>query len=446
MSNPKHSIISLFSGALGLDLGLEKAGFKIAVAVESNKYAAETIRTNRPSIEVFEEDIQNVSTKEILKKAKLKVGEATIVSAGPSCQTFSTAGSRKSFKDPRGILFKEFLRVVREARPRFFVMENVPGMLSAAIRHRPLKERGHGHPPLAPDEELGSAFAMILKELKKTGYYVIFDILNAADFGVPQSRERVVFIGSRDGEAISIPKPTHSANGEGDTKKWATLSQAFKNLQDESPEFIQLTPKAKKFLKDIPAGGNWRNISPDKRKEAMGKANESWGGRVGFYRRLSLDRPSPSLTTRPTSKATMLCHPTELRPLSVKEYMTLQQFPKNWKLAGGISHKYTQVGNAVPLGLGKAVGLSIMEAINIKRRTRHRGIFCENNDLLKRLKERRRTLLNPIRMRKEKDPVLTSEWLNHRPRKKHIFLQYVNLRSDIETPKKNEARIPKSAA
>lgn len=143
MAANTSSIISLFSGALGLDLGLEKAGFNCLVAVENNKYAAETIRMNRPKINVIEKAIQEVSTKEILKIANLKVGEVTIVSAGPSCQSFSTAGSRNSVNDPRGVLFREFLRVVKEARPRFFVMENVPGMLSAAIRHRPLKERGH---------------------------------------------------------------------------------------------------------------------------------------------------------------------------------------------------------------------------------------------------------------------------------------------------------------
>src|SRR4051794_29408349 len=99
------SIISLFSGALGLDLGLEKAGFNVAVAVESNKYAVGTIRKNRPDVKVIEREIQKVSTKEILEEANLQVGEATIVSAGPSCQTFSTAGSRKSLTDPRGGLF-----------------------------------------------------------------------------------------------------------------------------------------------------------------------------------------------------------------------------------------------------------------------------------------------------------------------------------------------------
>ncbi len=355
----KPTIISLFSGALGLDLGLEKAGFKTVVAVENNKHACETIRLNRKDIKVIERDIHQVSTQAILEAANLKVGEATIVSGGPSCQTFSTAGSRNSFNDPRGGLFREFLRIVREARPRFFVMENVPGMLSAAIRHRPLKERGPGFPPLHPDEELGSALRLILEELKKTGYYVVFDVLSAADFGVPQTRERVIFIGSRDGELIAIPKPSHSEYKLEAKKRWVTLEKAIRNLNDDQPEFVQLPPKSKKYLVDVPEGGNWKDLSPQKQSEAMGKAYNSWGGRVGFFRRLSWNKPSPSLTTSPISKATMLCHPTELRPLSVKEYTRIQQFPKSWKFAGSTAQKYMQIGNAVPIGLGKAIGAVI---------------------------------------------------------------------------------------
>src|SRR5580704_8171094 len=196
MSRNKSTIISLFSGALGLDLGLENAGFEIRVAVEFNKFASATIRRNRPNLPVIEKDIEGLTTDEILKTAGLGRGEATLVTAGPSCQAFSTLGSRGSVSDPRGTLFRKFLRVVREARPRFFVMENVKGVLSAAVKHRPLEKRGPGFPPLAPEEELGSAFLLILKELKTLGYCITFDVVNAADYGVPQRRERVLFIGS----------------------------------------------------------------------------------------------------------------------------------------------------------------------------------------------------------------------------------------------------------
>jgi DNA (cytosine-5)-methyltransferase 1 len=444
MRSNKFSIISLFSGALGLDLGLEQAGFKVQVAVERNKYAAETIRLNRPEVSVIEKDIHKVSTTEILELAKLKVGEATIVSAGPSCQTFSTAGSRNSFNDPRGGLFHEFIRIVKEAKPRFFVMENVPGMLSAAIKHRPLKQRGSGYPILKKDEELGSAFELILKELRKTGYYITFDVLNAADFGVPQSRKRVIFIGSRDGEMISIPEITHTSKITKGKKKWVTIKSVFKNLNDTVPEYVNLTPKARKYLQYVPAGGNWQDIPLQMQPLAMGKAFHSWGGRVGFFRRLSWDKTSPSITTSPVSKATMLCHPTELRPLSIKEYMAIQQFPKDWKFAGGISQKYMQIGNAVPIGLGKAIGGSIIKAMRSRKKTDYRGVTCENYDLLKRLQERPRTMLNPARMRKVKNPILTARWLNNRPRKRDLFLK--SLISSTSGRKGKEVRSPRQKA
>src|SRR5690606_24684393 len=121
----------------------------------------------------IEKRIEEVPTKEILRKAGLKRGEATVVTGGPSCQSFSTAGNRGSVSDPRGGMFREFLRVVREARPRFFVMENVRGVLSAAVKHRPLNKRGPGFPPLSEEEELGSALKLILDELRSLGYYVV---------------------------------------------------------------------------------------------------------------------------------------------------------------------------------------------------------------------------------------------------------------------------------
>src|SRR5262249_47903025 len=153
---------------------------------------------------LIDRPIEGVSTEQILEAAGLDIGEALVVSAGPSCQTFSTAGRRQSVAEPRGTLFRHFLRVVTEAKPRFFVMENVRGILSSAVVHRPLAERGAGLPPLAPDEQYGSAFALILAELRATGYSVFFDLMNAADYGVPQRRERLVFVASRDGQRVVL--------------------------------------------------------------------------------------------------------------------------------------------------------------------------------------------------------------------------------------------------
>lgn len=422
-------VISLFSGGLGLDLGLEKAGFQIRVAVECNKFAAETIRRNRPDIPLIPKKLEDVTTKEILDAAGLAPGEPAVVTGGPCCQSFSTAGRRASVSDPRGEMFKGFLRVVTEARPRFFVMENVKGVLSAAIKHRHLKDRGPGCPALVADEELGSAFRLILKELQATNYYTLFDLLNAADYGVPQTRERVIFIGSRDGVRLTMPAATHTAESEDGLREWVTLRKALKGLRDHRPVYHELSPSKVRYLKLVPAGGNWRDLPKRLQALALGGAYVSWGGRGGFFRRLAWDRPAPALTTRPDSKATMLCHPVALRPLSVKEYTRLQQFPDDWEFAGGVPQQYIQVGNAVPLGLGEAIGRAIRKAM---RRSQHDDllgkIMCSDPDLARRMAERPKSILNPVRMRKVKDLQSAKDWLSGNDRRK--LLEYLESNGD----------------
>jgi DNA (cytosine-5)-methyltransferase 1 len=385
--------------------------------VESNKFAAETIRRNRPRLPLIERKIEKVSTQEILRQAELRVGEAAVLTGGPSCQTFSTAGRRGSLSDPRGSMFKEFLRVVREARPRFFVMENVCGVLSAAVRHRPLAKRGPGFPQLGPDEELGSAFLVVLHALRRIGYYTVFKVVNAADFGVPQARMRVVFIGSRDGEDIRFPRPTHAVEADSKRREWVTLKEALAGLLDDEPAFSGLSPKKLKYLAMVPPGGNWRDLPSRFRRGALGGAYVSWGGRNGFYRRLAWDRVAPALTTRPDSKATMLIHPTEDRPLSVHEYARLQQFPDDWTFGGGVPQQYIQIGNAVPAGLAEALGRSLMRLLRRKKkasRGRLKRVVCPDPDLVARLVKRERTRLNPPRMRRFQGLEAARRWLKPR--------------------------------
>jgi DNA (cytosine-5)-methyltransferase 1 len=427
----KLPIISLFSGALGLDLGLEQAGFQTRVAVECNKFAAETIRKNRPNIPVIERKIEDVTTEEILETAGLRPGEPVIVSGGPSCQAYSTAGQRGSLSDPRGMMFKEFLRVVKETRPRFFVMENVKGILSAAIRHRPLKERGPGYPPLEPDEELGSGFIEILKELHTIGYYTIFDLLNTANYGVPQIRERVLFIGSRDGESVSIPEPTHAKEAINGKPRWVTLKQGLEGLKDPNPLYRNFNDSKLSYLKMIPEGGNWRNLPPELQAQAIGGAYKSWGGRGGFLRRLSRSKPAPTLTTNPDAKATMMCHPKEFRPLSVREYARLQQFPDSWEFSGNLSQQYTQIGNAVPVGLGHVIGLAIEKVIQSEPLELPKRVgVCTSGDLIRRLTNRPRTMLNPPQMRKVEDREAARQWMNGSKRNRIELLEYLSLYED----------------
>jgi DNA (cytosine-5)-methyltransferase 1 len=393
-------VISLFSGAMGLDLGLEQAGFEVVLAVECDPQAVATIKRNRPDLSVISKRIEEVSTEEILKTAGLTRGGSFIVSGGPSCQSFSTAGARRSLGDPRGGLFHHFIRVVREAQPKFFLMENVKGMLSAAIKHRPLNQRGPGFPKLTPEEELGSAFKVIVEQLKTLNYYVVFDVLNSADYGTPQCRERILFLGSREGKNIQMPAPSHAEYATQKRMPWNTLRGVIGRFSDPNPEGFKLTPTDAYYLSLVPEGGNWRDLPKDLQEKALGGAYHSWGGRSGFYRRLDWDYPSPALPTTPDAKATMLCHPTQLRPLSIREYARIQQFPDDWKFEGSLASRYRQIGNAVPVGLGAALGRAISEAWKKHNYVQPLGnVETHNTDLIRRMLARPVTMLNPMRMR-----------------------------------------------
>ena len=141
-------------------------------------------------------------------------------------------------------------------------------------------------------------------------------------------------------------------------KKWRTLGEAIKDLKQEE-EFVEYDEKRKKFLKLIPPGGYWKNLSPELQKEAMGEKLKLGGGKTGFFRKLSYFEPSPTLCTSPKQPGTDMCHPGKLRPLTVAEYAAVQEFPKSWVFYGNTIQKYKQIGNAVPIRLAQAVGQEI---------------------------------------------------------------------------------------
>lgn len=369
MPNVTMKAVSLFSGALGLDLGVEQAGFDIRLAIEIDKLACETIRMNKPELKLVEGDVATLTGEDIFNLSNLEPGEITLLFGGAPCQSFSTAGRRGSFDDPRGNLVLEFIRLVAEIQPDYFILENVRGILSAAIRHRPIDKRGNGHRPLDPDEQQGSVLAYIYEMFGQIGYKVHHKLLMAADFGVPQKRQRVFFIGSKDGRLVPFPEPTHAEKPNMLTrKKWVTLGEALEGLKQDCVEAPEYGQERLQYLKLVPPGGNWRDLPEDLQPKALGGAYKSSGGRVGFYRRLSFDKPSPTLLTSPDQKGTMMCHPTENRPLSVAEYARIQQFPDDWMFCGSVSAKYRQIGNAVPVGLARAVAGALAEHI-VKKNT-----------------------------------------------------------------------------
>lgn len=350
--------ISLFSGAMGLDLGIKQAGFNIRVCVEMDKWAVKTIRANT-DIPVIDKDINTISTDEILKVAGLTRDEVTLVVGGPPCQAFSTAGRQRGLADFRGNVILQYLRVIEDILPPYFIMENVRGLMSAKLNYVPLDYLEYE----SIKSIKGSVLQFITNEFKKLGYNISYALLDAANYGVPEHRERMIILGHR-GDRIPIPSPTHTNDGSNGTLLWRTLRDAIGDLETHNDlHYIPLRPKSMPYMEMLQEGENWRNLPPDVAKEAMGKAYELSGGKTGFLRRLKFDEPAPTLVTSPTMPATLLCHPTRLRPLSVEEYARIQQFPEHWIFQGKIETIYKQIGNAVPVGLGFAIGQQVMNHI-----------------------------------------------------------------------------------
>jgi len=349
-----RDVISLFSGAMGLDIGLEEVGLNVAIGQDSDASCVKTMRAN--GHKVLSGDIRGIEPQQLLEITGLAVGEPFLICGGPPCQPFSTAGKRLGINDPRGSLFMDFIRMIDYIRPKFFVMENVKGIMSAPLKHVPLSERDETD----PDQKPGTVLDVILSEFNKLGYKTVYGVLDAVNYGVPQFRERFVLIGSRDKEDIFLPMPTHFQMHQNREYQWQTVRSVIEDLEFDDRECAVLSEERLKFLKMVPEGGNWRDLPKDMIPIAMGGAYQSGGGKVGFYRRLSYDQPSPTVVTSPVQKATMMCHPTQDRPLSVKEYARIQQFPDDWIFTGTIAEKYRQIGNAVPVGLAKAIGKAVL--------------------------------------------------------------------------------------
>ena len=357
----QKTVISLFPGAMGLDLGFDREGFNVKVAVENDRWAVETIKANARSLrglpEIIEADIQDVTADRILETAGLEKGETTVLIGAPPCEPHSTAGRRNGGDDSRANTIFDFIRVINETQPLVFCMEEVKGFLSSSKKHLDFYDRIAMDPKaVEPDGKPGSFFSYVMEEFKNTGYNLSFDennpkqwILNAADYGVPQKRERFILIGVREGPPVLLPKPTHGPNSR-KALPHLTMRDVRTALQNQDPEYLPFPSAWSRFLEMVPQGGCWKNLPPDVQREAMGGAFDNpenprtkgkKGGRTGFFRRLSWDAPSPTLVDRPTTKACCLCHPDELRPLSVQEYACIQGFPTDWSSRDQKTHALT---------------------------------------------------------------------------------------------------------
>lgn len=374
---------------MGLDNGLARTGrFRLLACVEKEHMFCETIRHNLnqgrldKDVCIFEKDICDLDPQELMDSLSLRPGELDVLVGGPPCQSFSTAGRRGTVQDHRGTLLWQFLRFIEALQPRFFLMENVRGLLSAAIKHRPIAERPErGGLPLELDEQPGSVirrFADDLQSIPGCAYHMDCFEVNAVNYGAPQLRERALFIGNRFNESVEFPDPTHgNPNGlnsaprtlfdtsSGELKPWKTLGDAIGDLEETAPIVLDFSPRKKHYLSLVPPGANWRSLPEEIQKESMGSAWYAKGGRSGWWRRLSFDLPCPTLVTMPNHASTSLCHPTLTRALSIREYARIQEFPDDWEFCGTVAEQYAQVGNAVPVRLGEVAANIVAASLDV---------------------------------------------------------------------------------
>ncbi|MEX5635787.1 DNA cytosine methyltransferase [Parafrankia sp. FMc2] len=314
--------VSLFAGAGGMALGFEQAGLTHLLLNEYDRHAVATLRANRPAWEVDHRDIHDVSFLALR-------GTVDVLEGGFPCQAFSASGNRQGFADPRGTLFFEFARAVREIRPRLAVAENVKGL------------RSH---------DGGRTLRTMVASLEEAGYQVAWRVLDASRFGVPQRRERLILVALQRGSGKQIVFPSEL---EGPPP---TLRQAIGDGPAGSGQRYSASREA--IMSQVPEGGNWRDLPAEVLAACLPNGPYQGGSCSGVARRLAWDKPSPTLLCSPVAKLTERCHPAETRPLNVREYARIQTFPDSWQFAGPVTAQYRQIGNAVPVALAYHLGLA----------------------------------------------------------------------------------------
>lgn len=360
--------VDLFCGAGGLSEGFRQEGFEILVANDFDQCCEQTYRINHPDTVFIPGEIQNISPEQILEICNLGVGELDCVIGGPPCQAFSVYNHQRGMQDERSGLFREYLRIVAGLLPKFIVMENVPGMNSV---------------------EKGVAVDEIQHGLEALGYNVHHGILKAEDYGVPQERRRLIFIGSRLDVDVVWPKRTHGTvngltpyvtvwdaisdlpplqNGEGsEICEYETDAQSSYQsyLRKGSKEiYNHVSPMLgsinKKRLQHIPQGGSWRDIPFDLLPSGMKRAKRS--DHTKRYGRLSQVGLASTILTKCDPHWGAFFHPTQDRVITVREAARLQCFPDRIQFCGSRSDQYKQVGNAVPVLLSSAMAKAVVAA------------------------------------------------------------------------------------
>jgi DNA (cytosine-5)-methyltransferase 1 len=338
-ARPQGIAISLFSGAGGLDLGVEQAGYHVAAAVEMNHDAADTMEKNFPGLvsPVIRQSILDVPTKEIIRAAGLKGRERPdLLVGGPPCTPFSKSGFWLEWKraglDPDASLLQAYTRVLAEARPRAFILENVYALTYNNKASKP-------------------AFERLLREIDQAGYVCNYEVLNAADYGVPQLRPRLFVVGVPKGrKAPELPKPTHHGpwerrtTGEETGSSHVTAGEALAGLvTTPEPEEVVRGQWAH-LLPGVPPGGNYLHYTAER---GHPEPEFEWRSRYwSFLLKLSPGRPSPTIQAQPGPNVGPFHW--DSRRLRVPELKRLFTFPDEFEFVGSRASVQAQVGNSVP--------------------------------------------------------------------------------------------------
>lgn len=348
-----YTSVELFAGAGGLALGMHKAGFRHVLLNEMDPMACRTLRLNHPEWNVLEGDIHNVDFTPLH-------GKVDFLSGGFPCQAFSYAGKKGGLNDTRGTLFFELARAVKEIQPKVFMGENVKGLFS---------------------HDGGRTMEIIRNAISELGYTLIEPkVLKAIMYQVPQKRERLILLAIRNdiAEKVNFHWPDPYC-------RVMTLRDAFCK-GDLFPDDVPLSEgqsypeKKARVMAMVPEGGDWRNLPVEEQKAYMGGSFFLGGGKTGMARRLAMDEPSLTLTCAPAQKQTERCHPTETRPLTIREYARIQTFPDDWRFVGKMTDQYKQIGNAVPVNLAYAVGRSVIRLLNeLETKCPEKSCFEEAN-------------------------------------------------------------------
>lgn len=310
-------------------LWCRKNSIEPTILNDIDSHCCDTLRTNHPDVRVVCGTMNDLS-----------FGNVDVLVGGMPCQSFSHAGKRLGLNDPRGELLLVFAILLKRTQPKMFLIENVRGLAT---------------------HQNGDTLKVVMKTLADVGYTVRHELINAVQHGVPQKRERIFIVGihkSINAETFRFPEPMTK-----DPKCYPTVRTA---LHNPPPSPCGKYSEAKRaYMTQIPPGGCWVNLPDEQQKQAYMKASYyATGGRRGILYRLSYDKPCPTLLCNPQSKQSERCHPSELRPLSVREYARIQTFPDTYTFCGNVASQYRQIGNAVPVTLAKRIGQSIQNFLS----------------------------------------------------------------------------------